>query len=76
MAVRIEKKIKGYAVVTPEDKAKDTVRASATYVGERATTALKRSMAHDPLRAMLIAAGTGAVLMAVATMLAWRVRRV
>ena len=29
MAVRIEKKIKGYAVVTPEDKAKDTVKADS-----------------------------------------------
>jgi len=29
MAVRIEKKIKGYAVVTPEDKAKEAVKAEA-----------------------------------------------
>ena len=29
MAVRIEKKIKGYAVVTPEDKAKEAARAQA-----------------------------------------------
>jgi hypothetical protein len=29
MAVKIEKKIKGYAVVTPEDKAKDTARAES-----------------------------------------------
>ena len=29
MAVRIEKKIKGYAVVTPEDKAKDAVKADS-----------------------------------------------
>ncbi len=29
MAVRIDKKIKGYAVVTPEDKAKEAVKAAA-----------------------------------------------
>ena len=29
MAVRIEKKIKGYAVVTPEDKAKETLKADS-----------------------------------------------
>ena len=29
MAVRIEKKIKGYAVVTPEDKAKETIKADS-----------------------------------------------
>ena len=29
MAVRIDKKIKGYAVVTPEDKAKEAIKAEA-----------------------------------------------
>ena len=29
MAVRIEQKIKGYAVVTPEDKAKEAIKADS-----------------------------------------------
>jgi len=32
------------------DKAKDTLRAGAGYVGERATAALRRHVGQDPLR--------------------------
>ena len=60
----------GKAATWAVDRAKDTVRVSAAYVGERATGALKSYMGHEPLRAMLIAAGAGAVLMVVATKLA------
>ena len=60
----------GKAASWAVDKVKDTVRASAAHVGERATGALKSYMGQEPLRAMLIAAGTGAVLMVLATMLA------
>lgn len=52
------------------DKAKDTLRSAAGYVGERATTTLKSYIGQDPMRAMLIAASTGAVLMGLVTMMA------
>ena len=52
------------------DKAKDTVRVSGAYAGERATGALRSPVGRDPLRAMLVAAGTGAVLMGLVTMMA------
>ena len=52
------------------DKAKDTLRAASGYVCERATTTLKSYVGQDPMRAMLIAAGTGAVLMGLVTMMA------
>ena len=52
------------------DKAKDTLRVSAGYVGERTTAALRSHVGQDPMRAILIAAGTGAVLMGLLTMMA------
>ena len=52
------------------DKAKDALRSAAGYVGERATTTLRRYVEQDPMRAMLIAAGTGAVLMGLGAMMA------
>jgi hypothetical protein len=52
------------------DKAKDTLRSAAGYVGERATTTLETYTKADPIRAILIAAGTGAVLMGLVAMMA------
>jgi ElaB/YqjD/DUF883 family membrane-anchored ribosome-binding protein len=44
-------------------KAKDTLESSADYVCDRATTAVATYTKEDPIRAVLIAAGTGALLM-------------
>ena len=52
------------------DKAKDTLRVSAGYVGERATAALRKQVGQEPMRAILVAACTGAVLMGLLTMTA------
>ena len=52
------------------DKAKDTLRSAAGYVRERATTTLETYTKADPIRAILIAAGTGAVLMGLVAMMA------
>jgi len=51
-------------------KAKDTLRSAAGYVCERATTTLETYTKADPIRAILIAAGTGAVLMGLVSMMA------
>jgi ElaB/YqjD/DUF883 family membrane-anchored ribosome-binding protein len=51
-------------------KAKDTLRSAAGYVGERATTVLETYTKKDPIRAILIAASTGAVLMGLVAMMA------
>ena len=45
MTVRIEKKIKGYAVVTPDDKAKESARAAEP---APAAAALTSSAADHP----------------------------
>ena len=45
------------------DKAKDTLESAAEYVCDRATTAVATYTKEDPMRAVLIAAGTGALLM-------------
>lgn len=45
------------------DKAKDTLESAAEYVRDRATTAVATYTKEDPIRAVLIAAGTGALLM-------------
>ena len=45
------------------DKAKDTLESAAEYVCDRATTAVATYTKQDPIRAVLIAAGTGALLM-------------
>ena len=44
-------------------KAKDTVASAAEYVHDRATRAVATYTKEDPVRAILIAAGTGALLM-------------
>ena len=52
------------------DKAKDTLRSAAGYARERTKTTLETYTKADPMRAILIAAGTGAVLMALVAMMA------
>jgi ElaB/YqjD/DUF883 family membrane-anchored ribosome-binding protein len=52
------------------NKAKDTLRSAAGYVCERATTTLETYTRADPVRAILIAAGTGVVLMGLVAMMA------
>ena len=52
------------------DKAKDTLRSAAGYARKRATTTLETYTREDPIRAILIAAGTGAVLMGLVAMMA------
>lgn len=47
------------------DKAKATLHSAAGQVRERATTAVATYTREDPIRAILIAAGVGAVLMGV-----------
>jgi len=49
-------------------KAKDTLRSAADQVRERATTAVATYTQEDPLRAVLIAAAVGAVLMGLLAM--------
>ncbi len=51
-------------------KAKDTLQSAAEQVHERATTAIVTYTKEDPVRAILIAAGTGALLMGLIAMLA------
>lgn len=46
-------------------KAKATLQSAADQVRERATTAVSTYTREDPIRAILIAAGVGAVLMGV-----------
>ena len=68
--VAAERSAVGTATNWALDKAKDTLRVSAAYAGERATAALRSHVGQDPMRAILIAAGTGAVLMGLLTMMA------
>jgi len=49
-------------------KAKDTLQSAAEYVRDRATTAVATYTKEDPIRAILIAAGTGALLMLLVAM--------
>ena len=51
-------------------KAKDTLQSATEQVRERATTAVAAYAKEDPMRALLIAAGTGAMLMALIAMMA------
>ena len=51
-------------------QAKDTLRSAAGYARERATTTLETYTKADPIRAILIAAGAGAVLMGLVAMMA------
>jgi hypothetical protein len=52
------------------DKAKKGLHAGADLVRDRTRTAVTAYTLRDPVRAMLVAAGTGALLMALASMLA------
>ena len=51
-------------------KAKDTLQSAADDVRDRATTAVASYTKEDPIRAILIAAGTGALLVSVLSMMA------
>lgn len=51
-------------------KAKGGSCSAAGHVDERATATLRGHIGRDPMRAMLIAAGTGAIVMGLVTMLA------
>jgi len=50
-------------------KAKDTLHSAVDNVRQRATTAVATYTKEDPIRTILIAAGTGALLMAVLAMM-------
>jgi len=52
------------------NKAKDTLRSVAGYLRETATTTLETYTKADPMKAILIAAGTGAMLMGLVAMMA------
>ena len=52
------------------DKAKDTLQSATEQARERAATVVATYTNKDPVRAILIAAGVGAVLMALVTMMA------
>lgn len=60
----------GDAASSAMDKARDTLQSAAEEVRERATTAVVTYTHKDPVRAILIAAGVGAVLMGLVTMVA------
>jgi ElaB/YqjD/DUF883 family membrane-anchored ribosome-binding protein len=51
-------------------KAKDGLQSAAGQVRDRATTAVTTYTREDPIRAVLIAAGTGALLMVLLAMMA------
>jgi ElaB/YqjD/DUF883 family membrane-anchored ribosome-binding protein len=51
-------------------KAKDTLQSAAEQVRERATTAVATYTKEDPIRAILIAAAAGALLMGLISMMA------
>lgn len=52
------------------DKAKEALHAGADLVSDRTRTAVTTYTQQDPVRAILIAAGTGALLMGLVSMLA------
>lgn len=52
------------------DKAKEAVQAAAHQVRKRATKAVASYTRDDPIRAILIAAGTGALLMVLVAVMA------
>lgn len=60
----------GDAATWVMDKAKDTLQSAADRVRERASTAVTTYTKEDPIRAILIAAGVGALLMGVIAMMA------
>jgi ElaB/YqjD/DUF883 family membrane-anchored ribosome-binding protein len=60
----------GDAAIRAIDKAKDAVQSGAERVRERATAAVAAYTKDDPVRAILIAAGVGALLMGLVVMIA------
>ncbi|MCY7288875.1 MAG: hypothetical protein LH624_11655 [Cryobacterium sp.] len=52
------------------DKAKDTLQSAAGQIRERASTGVVTYTKNDPVRAILIAAATGAILMSLISMVA------
>ncbi len=52
------------------DKAKSTLQSAAGQVRDRATTAVATYTKDDPVRAVLVAAGVGALLMSLVAMMA------
>jgi ElaB/YqjD/DUF883 family membrane-anchored ribosome-binding protein len=60
----------GDAATWVMSKAKDTLQSAAEQVRERATTAVATYTKEDPIRAILIAAGIGALLMGLVAMMA------
>ena len=60
----------GDVAVRAMDKAKDALQSGAEQVRERATAAVITYTKEDPVRALLIAAGVGALLMGLVVMIA------
>lgn len=60
----------GDVAVRAMDKAKDAFQSGAEQVRERATAAVTAYTKEEPVRAILIAAGVGALLMGLAVMIA------
>ena len=60
----------GDVAVRAMEKAKDAFQSGAERVRERATTAVTTYTKEDPVRAILIAAGVGALLMGLVVMIA------
>ena len=52
------------------DKAKDVAQAAAHQIGRQTTKAVESYTRDDPIRAILIAAGTGALLMVLVALVA------
>ena len=60
----------GDVAIRAMDKAKDAVQSGAEQIRERATAAVATYTKEEPVRAVLIAAGVGALLMALVAMIA------
>ena len=60
----------GDAAKRAAEKARSALRSAAEHARDRTTTAVATYTEKDPLRAMLIAAGVGAVLMGLVAMMA------
>ena len=60
----------GHAAHWALDKAKDGLQSAAEHVGQRTSAAVVTYTQRDPVRAVLIAAATGAVVMSLVSMMA------
>lgn len=60
----------GDAACWAVDKAKDAAQATARQIGKQTTKAVESYTRDDPVRAILIAAGTGALLMVLVALIA------